>query len=178
MDDFNLQLNAFAQKILHKNLPQEPKADSHATSEEAPEKEVVLYQTENGNINVSVFFHNETFWLTQKAIGELFQVDRSVITKHLSNIFKDGELDKDSVCAIFAHTASEGFLRQKPEGKGVSRMASQEKRNRPDNKLYPLLPGGEGKTAGKGISWDRYVYLSKMRNLQRNSGETEKYRKI
>ena len=108
MDDFNLQLNAFAQKILHKNLPQEPKADSHATSEEAPEKEVVLYQTENGNINVSVFFHNETFWLTQKAIGELFQVDRSVITKHLSNIFKDGELDKDSVCAIFAHTASDG----------------------------------------------------------------------
>ncbi len=57
-------------------------------------------------------------------------------------------------------------------------MASQEKRNRPDNKLYPLLPGGEGKTAGKGTSWDRYVYLSKMRNLQRNSGETEKYRKI
>ena len=52
MDDFNLQLNAFAQKILHKNLPQEPKADSHATSEEAPEKEVVLYQTPLYNFSI------------------------------------------------------------------------------------------------------------------------------
>ena len=46
--------------------------------------------------------------MTQKAMGELFHVDRSVITKHLSNIFNDNELDKNSVCAIFAHTASDG----------------------------------------------------------------------
>ncbi len=59
------------------------------------EKEVVLYQTDDGNVNVSVFYYNETFWLTQKTMGELFGVDRTVITKHLSNIFSSQELDKD-----------------------------------------------------------------------------------
>ncbi len=72
------------------------------------EKEVILYQTDDGNINVSVFFYNESFWLSQKAMADLFGVDRTVITKHLSNIFSDKELDKNSVCAIFAHTASDG----------------------------------------------------------------------
>lgn len=47
-------------------------------------------------------------WLSQKLIATLFDVDRSVITKHLNNIFKDGELEKNSVCAIFAHTAEDG----------------------------------------------------------------------
>jgi len=51
---------------------------------------------------------DETIWLTQKAMGDLFNVDRSVITKHLGNIFKDNELDEDSVCANFAHTANDG----------------------------------------------------------------------
>ena len=80
-------------------IPQEPVS---------AEKEVILYQTDDGNINVSVFFYDETFWLTQKAMADLFGVDRTVITKHLSNIFSDEELDKNSVCAIFAHTASDG----------------------------------------------------------------------
>jgi hypothetical protein len=47
-------------------------------------------------------------WLTQKAISELYDIDRTVATKHLKNIFDDYELDKDSVCAIFAHTAKDG----------------------------------------------------------------------
>lgn len=72
------------------------------------EKEIILYQTDDGNMNVSVFFYNESFWLSQKAMADLFGVDRTVITKHLSNIFSDKELDKNSVCAIFAHTASDG----------------------------------------------------------------------
>lgn len=104
MDDFNNQLQAFSQRVMQKNNQNTvvtPTAD-------IPEKEVVLYQADDGNINVSVFYYNETFWLTQKAMGELFHVDRSVITKHLSNIFNDNELDKNSVCAIFAHTASDG----------------------------------------------------------------------
>ena len=104
MNDFQEQLEAFSHRVRNKDLteplPSEPQNIS--------EKEVVLYQTEDGNMNVSIYYYDETFWLTQKAIGELFQVDRSVITKHLLNIFKDGELDKDSVCAIFAHTASDG----------------------------------------------------------------------
>lgn len=105
MNDFHAQLQAFSQRVLNKEF--QPQNELSPTTN-ALEKEVVLYQTEDGNINVSVFYSQESFWLTQKAMGELFNVDRSVITKHLSNIFSDGELDKNSVCAIFAHTASDG----------------------------------------------------------------------
>lgn len=45
----------------------------------------MLYQTDNGNVNVSVTYHNETFWLTQKAIAELFDVNIPAISKHLTN---------------------------------------------------------------------------------------------
>lgn len=68
----------------------------------------VIYQTETGKVNVEVYFENDTLWLTQKVIGELFNKDRSVITKHLKNIFSEGELDEHSVCAHFAHTAQDG----------------------------------------------------------------------
>ena len=51
---------------------------------------------------------NETFWMTQKAIAELFDTDRSVITKNLANIFAEDELDKDSTCAKFAQVQNEG----------------------------------------------------------------------
>lgn len=51
---------------------------------------------------------DENVWLTQAKIAELFDVDRSVITKHLKNIFESGELQEDSVCANFAHTAADG----------------------------------------------------------------------
>ena len=60
---------------------------------------------ENG---IEVRVQNGDVWLTQKAISQLFDVDRSVITKHLSNIFKEGELDENSVCAKFAQTADDG----------------------------------------------------------------------
>jgi hypothetical protein len=53
---------------------------------------------------VEVVYSGETFWLTQKRMAELFGVDRSVITKHLQNIFSTNELAEDSVCANFAHT--------------------------------------------------------------------------
>ena len=51
---------------------------------------------------------NHDVWLTHKAIGQLFEVERSVVTKHLKNVFESGELSEDSVCAIFAQTADEG----------------------------------------------------------------------
>ncbi len=70
--------------------------------------EIILYSTPQGNIKVEVFYNQDTFWLTQKAIATLFGVDRSVITKHLQNIFETEELSEQSVCAIFAHTAEDG----------------------------------------------------------------------
>ena len=57
---------------------------------------------------VQVLYKDETVWATQKVIAELFGVDRSVVTKHLKNIFQTSELQQDSVCANFAHTASDG----------------------------------------------------------------------
>jgi len=68
----------------------------------------VIFKTEKGKINIEVFFKDETLWLTQKLMAKLFEVDRSVITKHLGNIFKEGELKEDSVSAKFAHTAPDG----------------------------------------------------------------------
>jgi hypothetical protein len=70
----------------------------------------VIFQTSQGKVNIDVFFHDETLWLTQKIMAELFEVDRSVITKHLQNIFNEGELDEKSVSAKFAHTASDGKI--------------------------------------------------------------------
>ena len=70
--------------------------------------EFLLYTTPNGKVKVEIFLHNENVWLTQAKIAELFDVDRSVITKHLKNIFESRELQEDSVCANFAHTAADG----------------------------------------------------------------------
>jgi len=70
--------------------------------------DIILYTTPDGAAKVEVTYEGETFWMPQKQIAELFGVDRTVITKHLRNIFEEGELDRDSVCAEFAHTASDG----------------------------------------------------------------------
>lgn len=111
MDDFNAQLQALSHRVLnHEPSDKTDEKNIDTSALKLNEQDVILYETEDGLISVSVFFYNETFWLTQKAIAELFNVDRTVITKHLSNIFKENELDKDSVCAIFAHTATDGKI--------------------------------------------------------------------
>ena len=74
--------------------------------------EFLLYKTSNGEIKIDVLLQNETIWLPQKKIAQLFEVDRSVITKHLQNIFKSGELDANSVSAKIAHTAEDGKVYQ------------------------------------------------------------------
>jgi prophage maintenance system killer protein len=70
--------------------------------------EVVVYEAPDGAVRVDVRLESETVWLTQQQMAELFGRERSVITKHLRNVFKDGELDQKAVCAKFAHTASDG----------------------------------------------------------------------
>ena len=68
----------------------------------------LLYNLSNENAKVQVVIKDETLWCTQKAMAQLFGVDRTVITKHLKNIFESSELQSDSVCANFAHTAEDG----------------------------------------------------------------------
>lgn len=70
--------------------------------------EFLIFQAEDKAQGVQVFYKDETIWATQKAIAALFDVDRSVITKHLKNIFETRELLQESVCAKFAHTAEDG----------------------------------------------------------------------
>ena len=70
--------------------------------------EFLIFQAESKEQGIEVLYADETIWCTQKAMAALFDCDRSVITKHLGNIFATGELLEKAVCAKFAHTASDG----------------------------------------------------------------------
>ncbi len=69
--------------------------------------EIVIYKAGSGP-ELEIRLEENTLWMTQADISKFFQTERSVITKHLRNIFKSAELSQNSVCAIFAHTASDG----------------------------------------------------------------------
>jgi len=70
--------------------------------------EFLLYTTPNGKVKVEIFLRDENIWLTQVKIAKLFGIERSVVTKHLQNIFQEGELDKNSTCAKIAQVQNEG----------------------------------------------------------------------
>lgn len=70
----------------------------------------VLFKAENGKVNIDVYFQDETLWLTQKAIAELFEKGRSTITEHLKKIFEEGELEEQVVCREFRHTTQHGAI--------------------------------------------------------------------
>ena len=63
------------------------------------QNEIVLYQTEDGKVKLDVQMHDESMWLTQEQMAELFQRDKSVITRHINNIYAEGELDSKSTSA-------------------------------------------------------------------------------
>jgi prophage maintenance system killer protein len=79
--------------------------------------QIVIYQTEDGKTQIDVRLENETVWLTQAQMAELFQKDRTVITRHINNVFKEGELEKEVVCAKFAHTTQHGAIEGKQQTK-------------------------------------------------------------
>ncbi len=70
--------------------------------------EVVIYEAEDRQVAVTVRLDGETVWLTQAQMSQLFGRERSVVTKHLRNVFAEGELVADSVSAKFAQTADDG----------------------------------------------------------------------
>jgi hypothetical protein len=72
------------------------------------ENQILLYNSENGKVNVTVTYLNDTFWLTQKAIAALFGVEVPAISKHLKNIFETGELVENSVVSKMETTANDG----------------------------------------------------------------------
>ncbi len=72
------------------------------------DKSIEIYKIHEGEIVFRVDADKETIWTTQEQLSNLFGVDRTVIGRHLRNIFRDGELDENSVCAKIAHTATDG----------------------------------------------------------------------
>ena len=70
--------------------------------------EFLIFQAEDKAEGVQVFYQDESIWATQEAIATLFDKGRSTITEHLRNIFTSGELDQNSVCRKFRHTAADG----------------------------------------------------------------------
>ena len=70
---------------------------------------IIMYTTEDGLTKIETTFDEDTVWLSIDQMAELLQRDRSVIGKHIRNIFKEGELDKNSVWAKFAYTAADGI---------------------------------------------------------------------
>ena len=75
--------------------------------------EIVIYQSQDGQAKLDVRLEGETVWLTQDQMAELFDRDRTAINRHINNIFAEGELDKNVVCANFAHTTSHGAMEGK-----------------------------------------------------------------
>ena len=73
-----------------------------------PRSSIILYQTEDGRTRVDVQFKGETAWLSLNQMAELFQRDKSVISRHISNVFNEGELVQKRVVANYATTAPTG----------------------------------------------------------------------
>ena len=72
------------------------------------ENKIVIYQTEDGQTQIDVRLENETVWLTQAQMAELFETDRTSIVRHINNIYKVEELDRESTCAKIAQVQQEG----------------------------------------------------------------------
>ena len=71
--------------------------------------QIIIYQTADNQTQIDVHMENETVWLTQAQMAELFQKDRTVISMHIRNVFNEGELEEQSTCAKFAHKGNEGL---------------------------------------------------------------------
>ena len=83
------------------------------------ERKLAIYQAKNGAIELNFDDSEETLWASKKHISEIFDIDRSVVSRHIKNIFKDNELDKTVVCAKFAHTTEHGAIKGKTQSKEV-----------------------------------------------------------
>lgn len=77
----------------------------------------LMYHSMDENVSVNALIKDETIWLTQKAMAELFEVDKSTISRHLKNIFQEGELQENVVVAKIATTTQHGAIAEKTQTK-------------------------------------------------------------
>ena len=85
--------------------------------EKIMKNEIILF--ENQNVKLEVNMQDETVWLSLEQMSQLFGRDRTVVMRHVNNIFKEEELDKKVVCAKFAHTTSHGALNDRTQTRGL-----------------------------------------------------------
>jgi len=94
-------------------------AKNHGWYKTMNQSEILLYKTDDGAIKIDTIFQDETIWLTQAQMAELFDVQRPAITKHLKNIFATEELDEKVVGSILEHTTQHGAMAEKTQKKQV-----------------------------------------------------------
>ena len=70
---------------------------------------ILIYQTEKGDTKIDAYFNDETIWMSQKSIAELYQTTPQNITTHIKNIYGDGELDENSTCKNYLQVQNEGI---------------------------------------------------------------------
>ncbi|MDA3832916.1 MAG: virulence RhuM family protein [Spirochaetales bacterium] len=81
--------------------------------------EIIIYKTSDGTVKLNVHLENESVWLSQEQMAQLFGKGRSTITEHISNIFTEGELIEEVVCRDFRHTTQHGALKGKTQTKNI-----------------------------------------------------------
>ena len=86
---------------------------------EAQKEDIILYQREDGAVQIDVRVEGETVWLTQEQMATLFGKGRTTITEHISHIFEEGELDEKVVCRNFRHTTQHGAIEGKTQEREV-----------------------------------------------------------
>lgn len=84
-----------------------------------PQSEMVIYKSDDGSVKVDVLFSDETVWLTQDQMGEMFGKARSTITEHIRNVFDENELQEEVVCRNFRRTTQHGAIEGKTQEKDV-----------------------------------------------------------
>ena len=89
------------------------KYSKNYTTYNMEENKIIIYQTEDGQTQIDVRLENETVWLTQAQMAELIEKDRTVVGRHISNVFKEGELVREEVSAKIAHTTRHGAIKGK-----------------------------------------------------------------
>lgn len=84
-----------------------------------PHSQILIYENNEGTIKIDVRLKDETVWLTQEQMAQLFGKGRTTITEHIGNIFKEGELQEDMGCRNFRHTTQHGVIKGKTQSKDV-----------------------------------------------------------
>jgi hypothetical protein len=83
------------------------------------ENQIEIYQAQDGSTQINVQFEQDTAWLNQEQLTALFNRDRTVIGRHIRNIFKERELVEEEVCAKFAHTTQHGAVKGKTQSQNT-----------------------------------------------------------